>query len=157
MPYPKTTRQLQAIFGLAKKRGLTKEAIEQIVFDITDARTDRISELHFPEANIIIVRLGGEAFAPLTRPRRTENYHRQKAGVSQVAQPGHLKFMHGLAAGRGMSADGLERLGTRMIKHWPPRTTAETNKMIEALKAMNKRSVDTPVHMSVASTRKEAA
>jgi hypothetical protein len=48
--------------------------------------------------------------------------------------------MKDLAAKRGISAEGLERLCRRMLKGNPrPRTTAETNKIIEALKAMNER------------------
>jgi hypothetical protein len=47
--------------------------------------------------------------------------------------------MSNLARARCMTLEGLERLGRRMIKHWPPRTTSETNKIIEAIKAMDAR------------------
>ena len=141
---PKTPGQLRAIFGLAKQRGLEKEQIEDIAFDLSGDQ--RLSHLSFRHANVIIVRLGGEAFGAGTfgrrkqAPRRTENYRRQKAGVKQIAQPAHLDLMYSLAAGRGMSSDGLERMGRRMLRGvWPPRTTEETNKIVEALKAMNAR------------------
>lgn len=142
-PTPKTNGQLRAIFGLAKKRGLDKEQIEDIAFDLSG--DTRLSHLSFRHANVIIVRLGGEAFGPGTfgrrkqAARRTVNHQRQQAGIKQIAQPAHLDLMYSLAAGRNMSSDGLERMGMRMIKHWPPRTTEETNKIVEALKAMNHR------------------
>lgn len=147
----KTRSQIKAIFGLAKQRGIDMDADTKMGFAITVSlgRTDSLADLRFDEANRLIENLGGDAFPPFRRPRRTESYHRQKAGIEQIAQTSHLRLMNELAVGRGMSADGLERMGRRMLKHWPPHTTAETNKIIEALKAMNKRDRNTG--------RKEAA
>jgi hypothetical protein len=138
---PKTTSQLKAIFGLAKKNRVDEDTLHEYAFQFTQGRTDRLSLLSFDEANALIKRLGGDPFASSRTPRRTENYRRQQAGVQQIAQPGHLEKMWKLAVERSMSANGLERMGLRMIKHWPPRTTDETNKIIEALKAMNKRDI----------------
>lgn len=85
--------------------------------------------------------------------KRTENYRKQQAGIKSIETENHLNFIDELARLRNMSSEGLEKMGTRMLKHWPPRTTAEGNKIVEALKAMNKRdglgSADTPVRTSV--------
>ncbi len=71
---------------------------------------------------------------------RTVQYHRQKFGVKRIAEPSQLDLMESLARQRGIGEDGLEKLCRRMLKGNPrPRTTSETNKIIEALKAMNAR------------------
>jgi hypothetical protein len=132
---PKTNKQLRAIFGLAKNVNCGKEDLEELASDVSNGRVDRLSMLSFGEANAMIHRLGGNAFAGST-PRRTVNYHRQQAGVQQIAQASHLQLMRDLAAKRGISDEGLERLCRRMLKHPAPRTTDETNKIVEALKAM---------------------
>lgn len=140
-PQPKQQFQIRRMFGLAKDKALaagmeTKEYLESIA-------KKQLSTLTFDEANDVIVTLGGAA---MTRKfsRRTVNYHRQVAGVKAVETEAHLDFMQELAKLRGMSDEGLEKMGTRMLKHWPPRTTEEGNKVIEALKSMNKRDGITP-------------
>jgi hypothetical protein len=144
---PKTHDQIRRMFGLAarpaKEAGCSpKELLTSLALEVTSGKVGRISCLRFDEANAIIRRLGGE---PLNPPgsrqisRRTVNYRRKKAGVQQIAQPEHLAMMYRLADGRNMTLDGLRKLSERMIKHFPPRTTAETNKIVEALKAMNAR------------------
>jgi hypothetical protein len=135
---PRTIKQNNAIFGLAAKHGIDHESLRDIAAEISEGRVDRMGQISFDEANKIIHRLGGEPFR--TGPaRRTVNYQRQQAGVAQIAQPIHLEKMSNLARARCMTLEGLERLGRRMIKHWPPRTTSETNKIIEAIKAMDAR------------------
>jgi hypothetical protein len=59
--------------------------------------------------------------------------------VKQIAQTNHLQKMKDLAAGRGITDEGLKNLCRRMIGHPNPLTTSETNKVIEAIKAMNAR------------------
>lgn len=131
----KTLAQTRAIFGLAKRRGLNDDELRGVVEEVTGQRS--ISALSRQHADDCIARLGGQ---PLT-PRRTVQHHRRKAGVKQLstASPSHLDLMRSLAARRGMSEEGLSALATRIVKHFPPRTTAETNKVVEALKAMNAR------------------
>lgn len=138
---PKQNFQIRRIFGLAKPLGCGEEDLRELAAEVSGGRVERLSLVNFDEANAIIVRLGGEAFPPFGRtPRRTVNYHRQQAGVHQIAQAGHLQLMDQLAAARGIGTEGLERLCRRMLKgNSRPRTTAETNKIVEALKAMNKR------------------
>lgn len=137
---PKTNSQLGRIFGLAKKLGLDEDTVRGAAVVVSRGRVDRLSLLSFDEANALIVRLGGDPFSSSRTPRRTVNYHRQQAGVQQIAQADHLALMDELAAGRGIGTEGLERLCRRMLKgNSRPRTTAETNKIVEALKAMAKR------------------
>lgn len=138
---PKAHFQIKRIFGLAKPLNCGEEDLRALAADVSGGRVERLSLLSFDEANAMIVRLGGEAFAKGSRtPRRTVNYHRQQAGVQQIAQADHLSKMDALAAGRGISPEGLERMCRKMLKgNSRPRTTSETNKIIEALKAMNKR------------------
>jgi hypothetical protein len=137
---PKENFQIRRIFGLAKPLNCGEDDLRELAADVSHGRVERLSMLNYDEANAMIVRLGGEPFDSSRTPRRTVNYHRQQAGVKQIAQPVHLEKMVRLADGRGISKDGLERLCRRMLKgnSWP-RTTDETNKIIEALKAMNAR------------------
>lgn len=141
MPRPKTNQQTKAIFKLAKKRGIEMDDDTRADFAVTvsKGRTDRISLLTFDEANDLIRHLGGEPVLSSATPRRTVNYHRQQAGVQQIAQKEHLDLMYRLADRRNMTIAGLTSLANKIIKHFPPRTTTETNKVIEAIKAMNRR------------------
>lgn len=136
---PKTSSQIRAIFGLGRTLKMTDEDLKELAFDVTKERVDRLSQLSFDEANGMISRLGGDPFTKSYQPRRTLNYQRQQAGVKQIAQPQHLKLMNDLAEGRGITEDGLKNLCRRMLGHYRPITTDETNKVIEALKAMNAR------------------
>lgn len=161
---PKTKEQMGRIFGLARKLGLEfsdDEVRRSYAVTVSSGRVDKMSELSFDEANALIKNLGGDPLGPqasrLPSPRRTVNYHRQKAGVQQIAQQGHLEKMYELAEARHMTAEGLQNMGNRMLKHWPPRTTKETNKIIEALKAMNARDRVSRPHVSKGSTQQEAA
>lgn len=145
MPHisPKTTEQLRAIFGLGKKVNCGKEDLEELAYQMFDAKVERLSQLSFEQANAMIHRLGGEPFSdqssspPLSR--RTVNYHRQKAGVKQIETGRHLNLIKELARLRSMTPEGLEKLCLRMIKKPAPVTTSEGNKIVEALKAMNRR------------------
>ena len=139
MIQPNTYKQLKAIFALAKSRDFGDEDLRSLAADVSAGRVERLSLLSFDEANRMIVHLGGEAMFSSRTPRRTINFHRQQAGVKQIAQASHLDLMYTLAANRGMTITGLASLAERIIKHFPPRTTADTNKVIEGLKAMNAR------------------
>lgn len=136
---PKTYLQIKCIFALCNRQGIDADGRFEAVNHVTKGRTGSLKELSFTEANQVIEHLGGRPVGFQRRPRRTVNHHRKEAGIQQIAQPGHLDKMYDLASGRNMSDAGLQGMGQRMLKHWPPRTTAETNKIIEALKAMNDR------------------
>lgn len=142
MSAPKTTEQLRAIFGLGKKANFEKADLEEMAADITGGRVERLSLLSFDEANAMIRRLGGEPFSPSSGsplPRRTANYRKQRDGIVTMATPKALAMMDDLAARRGMSPDGLERMCNRMFKSKRPRTAQACNAVIEALKSMNRR------------------
>lgn len=132
----KSTGQVRCIFGLARQKGMDKDLLHETVLSVTK-RTERISLLTYVEADAVIAHLKGKDYIPT--PRRTVQHRRKRASVQQIAQPAHLDLMHSLARQRGMSDEGLEQLSNRIIKHFPPRTTSETNKVIEAIKAMNRR------------------
>lgn len=145
---PKTTDQLRAIFGLAKSRGVEMDDDTKAALSLRASkdRTDRLSMLSFDEANVLIKHLGGDpipqsqiANGKSQIPRRTLNHRKQKTGVVTLASPGHLAKMDRLAADRGMSREGLERMCLRMLKTKRPRTAVAVNAVIEALKSMNKR------------------
>lgn len=134
----KTPAQVRAIFALAKNRGLNDDELRSIVEEQTGSRS--ISALSRHEAEKVITRLGGRSVPEQSAPaRRTVQHRRRRAGVPQIASPAQLDLMRSLARRREMSEEGLEQLSIRQCGHYPPRTTTETNSVVEALKAMNKR------------------
>lgn len=135
----KTPAQNKAIFGLGAKMKCAHEDLRELAFDVTRGRTDSIKQLTFDEANGVIKRLGGRPFTKEFKPRRTEQYHRQEAGVKKLVTAAHLDHLTILARECGMTQEGLESLCKRMIKVKKPRTSSECNKVIEAIKAMNAR------------------
>lgn len=140
MQQPKSVFQLRAVFGLARAAGLEKPDLNPLVAEVTGERTEHLSELSFAEANALIVRLGGRPLpvsGPL--PRRTVNYRKQRAGVKTIETARHLDLIERLAQLRNLSTEGLEKLCLRTIKRPAPITTAEGNKIVEALKSMCRR------------------
>lgn len=136
----KTLAQNKAIFGLGAKMKCSHEDLQELAYDVTAGRTASIAKLSFEEANGMIVRLGGRAFSPNPPSRRTEQYHRQKEGVQAIATATHLDYMRRLARGRNMSDQGLGDLSSKVNKgERSPRTSKEVNRVIEAIKVMNKR------------------
>jgi hypothetical protein len=83
--------------------------------------------------------LGGRAFSSSPIPKRTEQYRRARTDAKQLVSQSQLELIATLASQRKWSGEALVKFITRMVKHFPVRTTAEANKVIEALKAMNKR------------------
>ncbi|MBS1793378.1 MAG: hypothetical protein JSS81_05965 [Acidobacteria bacterium] len=136
----KTTAQNRAIFGLGAKLGCGKEELRELAYDVTGGRTDALSKLTFDEANGMIQRLGGRPFTKTFNSRRTENYHRQKAGVETIVTTEHLEKLSKLwFAKPHRTAEGLEALCQRINKTPKPRTAKECSRVIEAIKSMNKR------------------
>lgn len=143
-PQPKKNFQIRRMFGLAKQNAKdacmeVKDYLSDCAHHATEGKTASLAELTFDEANKVIVMLGGEPFRAYGNSKRNENYKKQQAGVKSIETDNHLNFIDELARLRGMTPEGVEKLATRMRLPWPPRTTAEGNKIIEALKAMNKR------------------
>jgi hypothetical protein len=133
---PKSTEQVRAIFGLARQNGLDEELLRDAVESVTK-RTRSIAALSHSEAERVIAHLKGESFTPT--PRRTVQHRRKKSGVNQVVQPGQLELIASLASQRHWKAETLENFCRRQCGHFPLRTTSDANKVIEALKSMNKR------------------
>jgi hypothetical protein len=101
-----------------------------------------IARLTYAEAERVIARLRGQrsqvgqdAYVPL----RTLQYRRQKAGIQQMVQTAQLEKVAALATQRNWSPETLVNFCKRQCGHHPLRTTEDANKVIEALKAMNKR------------------
>ncbi len=140
---PRTKAQNSAIHSLLNKFNFDRDSKAEMVADITDGRTESTREMSFVEANVMITRLGGNAFANTgepARPRRTDNYHRQKAGVQQLATSTHIDLMRTRARKRGITEDGLGDLSARVNRgNRTPRTSKEVSRVIEAIKAMNAR------------------
>jgi hypothetical protein len=130
---PKTQPQVRAIYGLARKRGLDNEELHALVKDATHKTS--IANLNVTEADVVITKLGGEPLAA----RRTVQHRRQKAGVQQVVQQGQLELIAALASQRHWPAQALIDFCKRQCGHHPLRTTKDANKVIEALKSMNRR------------------
>ena len=137
----KTTAQNRAIFKLKEQRGLTHEDLRDLCAEVSNSEICFVHDLDFETANKIIHRLGGVLFSNTdNRSRRTVQRLRQQAGVPQVASKPHLKLMRDLASKRGITPDGLRAICQHTIKKNQPVTTAETNKIVEALKSINRRS-----------------
>lgn len=134
---PKTKLQLRAIFGLARKRGLEEAELRDLAEIEFQQRS--LSLLNFDQANKLITVLGGSPF-PSGRSRRTEQLHRQRAGVTQIIQGSQLDLIESLARRRGWNEESLAKLCRRVLRgKSKPVTTVDANKVIEALKAMNAR------------------
>ena len=157
---PKHTVKLRDIVDLGKSLGMDKTDLEALAADKTAGRVERLSLLSFDQANAMIAHLGGDTFPGTGHvAARTANHRRQKAGIKQVESTKHLRLIADLAAKRNMSAAGLASLCMRIIKRSAPATTAQGNKIIEALKAMNKRDLAataSPKHSGTATVRRAA-
>ena len=138
---PKEYSQVRAIWAIAREKGIDSDLLHEIVAEVlvsTGSGSDRvasISALTYSEANRVIERLKGNAYVPL----RTLQARRQRAGVKQVVTREMLKKITELAAQRNWSVMSLRNFCIRQCGHSKPRTTEDANKIIEALKAMNKR------------------
>lgn len=131
----RATSQIRAIFAQGHKCGLDDEGIRDVVESVT-RRTRSIRELTHAEAEAVIKQIKGNEFIPL----RTLQYHRQKQGVKQLATRAQLDLIAQLASQRaGWTAQTLVDFCKRQCGHHLPRTTDEANKVIEGLKAMNRR------------------
>jgi hypothetical protein len=137
---PKTTGQVRAIFGEARKCGLDNDALHEVVASVLSTQHSArgevsIAKLSYSEADAVIERLKGKSFVP----RRTLQYRRAKQGIKQVVQEGQLTLIAELATQRNWPAQTLIDFCIRQCEHHPLRTTEDANKVIEALKSMNKR------------------
>lgn len=134
---PKTTGQVRAIFGLARSAGHSDEDRHAVIAAVTNGRTESVKDLTFNEANLVIRHYKGRAFKPA--PRRTVHHRRQQRGIKQIVSESQLELIAKLASQRNWSPVALKEFCKRQAGHFPLRTTEDANRVIEALKAMNRR------------------
>lgn len=133
----KSKKQVKAIWSLARGKGLTDEQLHSLVA-ATVGGNDSIRALSRTNADKVIVALGGTAFNKRIA-RRTRQDHHQQTGTKQIVTASQLDLIRSLAARRGWSEESLQKFCQRQIKRDQPATTIQANKIIEALKAMNRR------------------
>ncbi|HQU84841.1 MAG TPA: hypothetical protein PKY59_17010 [Pyrinomonadaceae bacterium] len=149
----RTSAQNKLMHGYTAKCGLSKDDLRDYAAEVSNGRTDHTSELYVEEAAQIIDRLQKIAEPKKDVSIRTVQYRRQTAGVEQIVTVAHLTKLKNLWFKKSeRTAEGLEKLCNRIIKHSKPRTTKECNKVIEAIKQMN-----SPERAAKAKARKEAA
>ena len=87
-----STGQFRRIFGLGKPLGFGKDEISDLVEEHLGFRS--LKRMTFAQANFIIEKLGGQPFGSQFNSRRTENYHKQKAGIETIVTADHLEKLH---------------------------------------------------------------
>ena len=140
----KTLAQHRRIFALGTKLGCGVEELREMAEN--EFGDSSLSNLTFDQANHLIKRLGGYPFPSRVQsaPRRTVQHQRQKAGIPSIVSPTHIDFMRKLwRTVEGRTDPGLEALTRKILGHAKPRTGAECNKVIEAIKSMNRRARQT--------------
>lgn len=137
----RTNQQNKALHLLLNKHGFTSDDKAEMVFDLTNGRTEHSSEMSFDEANAMIERLGGTPFR--SRQKRQTQYFPKNviALVSTQAKEKivELRNQRPLLAG----VEAWHRFCQRTCGKTEPRTVKDGQKIIEALKAMNKRDAET--------------
>jgi len=132
----KTQAQVKAIWSLARGRKMTDDQLHDLVEGETGQRS--IRALSRAQADKVIVALGGKALFNRVARRTRQNYHQQD-GIKQVASKEQLSLLRDLAKRRQWSDESLTKFCRRMIRRDRPATTIQANKIIEALKSMNRR------------------
>jgi hypothetical protein len=137
---PHSPGQLRAIYAEGRRRGLDNDDLHDSILsglaqNSIARKTGSFSDLTYTEAQRAIQRLKGRDFTPL----RTRQHQRQTAGINQVITDEQQQLIADLASQRNWSAQTLITFCKRQCGHYPLRTTKDANKVIEPLKAMNKR------------------
>lgn len=133
----KSKKQVQAIWVLARGRGMTDEELHSLV--AAETGNESIRALSRANADKVIIALGGTAFNTKRKTRRTRQDHHQQTNTKQIAAGSQLDLMRSLANRRDWTEDSLKKFCQRMIKRDHPATTTQANTIIEALKSMNRR------------------
>lgn len=133
----KSKKQVQAIWVLARGRGMTDEQLHTLVE--AETGNESIRALSRANADKVIVALGGTAFNQQRKARRTRQDHHQQTGTPQMAMGSQLDLMRSLANRRSWTEESLKKFCQRMIRKDAPQTTKQANTIIEALKSMNRR------------------
>jgi hypothetical protein len=137
----KTPGQNRRIFGLKAELGLEHDDLRELAFLVSDGKRDRVSDLTFRDAETLIKLLESKLPKKSEYAPRTIQYKRQQKGLLSEVTPTHLDEMRRLwRLVEGRTPEGLQALTRRIIRFSTPRTSSECNKVIEAIKAMNKRA-----------------
>lgn len=133
----RTTNQNRALHKLLSKHRFTNEDKAEMVFDVTNGRTEHSSEMSFDECNAMIERLGGTPFWS-KQNRHTQYFPKNVIGIiSPQAKEKIAEERNKRPQLAGVEA--WHRFCQRTIKKNEPRTVTDGQKIIEALKAMNRR------------------
>ncbi len=128
---------LRTIWALAHRWRIAEDELREINMEVNHTR--RLSRMSDPQANRLIARLGGKESLPAQPSRRTVQHVRQINGVVQTKTAAHLIKLNNLARQCGLDEAGQRAFCLKQIGVQEPRTTKETNRVIEPLKAMYKR------------------
>lgn len=140
-------RQHAAMWSLVRSK-MSDEDFRELIFDLTNGKSESSSALNFDQKNYVIEKLGG---TPFVRSRRDVNRQRAKTGVKNIDTGLQEKLLNDLwFKFPHRTANGFESMCLRQIKREKPVTTHQFNTMIETVKAMNARETQQP-------TTKEAA
>lgn len=128
-------RQHAAMWSLVKNN-MTDEDFREMIFDMTNGKSESSSALSFDQKNEVISKLGG---TPFTKSLRDINRQRAKTGVENIDTRLQEKLLNDLwFAFPYRTPGGLEKICLSTIKRAKPLTTKDFNKVIEAVKDMNK-------------------
>jgi hypothetical protein len=142
MPNLRTTAQNSRLFAIAGKLGITHDDLHDYAFEYSAERTTHTSELYVDECERLLKHLD-----KLANPNtgkwspRTVSKAKKDAGIDTIVPAGQLnKLTHLWFEVEGRTAVGLRAMCQRVIKLDKPRTTTECNKVIEAVKSINRRA-----------------
>jgi hypothetical protein len=140
------TKDLRRIFGVARERGITNEEIHEAIWMGFSKKS--LKELTPKEIETLVAGMKkGRAVDPMggaaRRSAMASHGRRQpQAGAPNaeyLVRPAELRMLHQVAAARGWSAETLAAFCQRQIQVDTPRTMRELNKVLWAIKAMNRR------------------
>ncbi len=142
---PRTNKQNSAFHELLGKFKIDDAMKAEIVKEATNGRETSSSKMSFDEMNWAIeIKLGGTAFASRTK-RKTTWYPKNVVGMISPQAKDKITEIRNMRP-QLASPEAWQRFCQRMLHKSEPRTVTDGQKVIEALKAMNKRDAEnTPV------------
>lgn len=136
----RTLKQNRIIHQLISRRGISSEKKTALVEQVSGGRVNSSAQLTKTEANDLITKLGGDPPQPNPQhKKRALQRKRQRAGIKQIVTQRQVIYIEDLWKKFGRTDKGLQKLCQNIIRKNYPRTTAEANKIIEAIKSMNER------------------
>jgi hypothetical protein len=132
-----TKNQLRAIWGIARKLGMSEENLRLQCQSETGKTSLR--ELATAEAEALIAKLRERQPKSDSVPLRTQQWRNREAGVVRVASQKQLRLIAELAAQRQWTNESLLAFCERSKFAYPPKTAVGAGKIIQGLIALNKR------------------